>query len=126
VALVPLEFLQPDEPTVHFAARCKACRVEVESTLVPLVEEANEGHYSVWRRQRRQEFQVWCYGDRHRLARVSIPVKFLVAGSPAVRFEARCVGCKEYTETEFTTAVSTEQAPAASSYPRRPASLRHV
>ena len=116
-AKLPKALVEPDQPPVHFAVRCTRCRVDVESVFLPPAEAPDGAPVKVWRRQKRQEFQVRC-PDRghHLLGRISIPVKHLSGGTPAILFHARCRACKITAEATFAGALPIDGlAPAASS-----------
>lgn len=95
---IPAEHFAPDLPRIHVSIRCWRCSVKVESVAVPMLDRTKpspaalqaDGREPIWRRARRQEFEVRCHTGQHLMGRLSIPVQFLERGGRPLRFVSRC------------------------------------
>ena len=122
---LPVEHFQPDQPRTHVAVRCWRCGVKVEAVAVPMLDRTttkpaaltSDGREPIWRRARRQEFDVRCHTGQHLMARVSVPVQFLTPHARPMRFVARCRNDQQDVTATFVLAgpapVPVPPAPAA-------------
>lgn len=122
---LPLEHFAPEAPRCHVSIRCWRCGVKVEAVAVPCLSGTRttdpaartaDGREPVWRRARRQEFDVRCHTGQHLMARVSVPVQFLERGARPIRFAARCRNDQQDVTATF---VVSSPAPAPAAAPPR-------